>query len=214
VRELILVRHGHAASNVDGVVSSTPPGAGLPDQGREEALALRELLAYEKIDNGIASALLRTQETLALALGVRDVPTTIFGGLNEINFGAYEGGPLADYRTWAWTSEPDDECPGGGESRTDAALRFAAALDVLVARPEERILVVSHALPVRYVIDASDGRFPASRIDHVDHAVPFVLGEAEIVRAAVTLRVWAHAPRFVDADRYGSDLDVGDLDQA
>ena len=156
-------------------MSSTPPGAGLSEQGREEALALRETLAYEEIDLGIASQLLRTQETLALALGGREVPTTIFDGLNEINFGAYEGGPLADYRIWAWTNEPDDECPGGGESRTEAALRFAAALDVLVGHSEERILVVSHALPLRYVIDASDGRFPAARIDHVDHATPFVL---------------------------------------
>ena len=72
MRELILARHGHAASNVQAVVSSTPPGAGLSDQGREEALALRETLAYEEIDLGIASQLLRTQETLALALGARD----------------------------------------------------------------------------------------------------------------------------------------------
>ena len=194
-------------------MSSTPPGAGLSDQGREEALALRETLAYEEIDLGIASQLLRTQETLALALGGREVPTTIFGGLNEINFGAYEGGPLADYRIWAWTNEPDDECPGGGESRTEAALRFAAALDVLVEHPQDRILVVSHALPLRYIIDASDGRFPAARIDHVDHAVPYFLSRAEVIRSAATMRAWAAAPRFVDADSYGPDLDVGDLDR-
>jgi broad specificity phosphatase PhoE len=214
VRELILVRHAHALSNVAAVVSSVPPGVGLSDQGREEALTLRETLAYEEIDLGIASQLLRTQETLSLALGGRQVPTTIFDGLNEINFGAYEGGPLAAYRTWAWTNEPDDECPGGGESRTAAAIRFAAALDVLVEHPEERILVVSHALPLRYVIDASDGTFPASRIDHVDHAVPFVIALPAVVRAAATLRAWAEAPRFTDAESYGPDLDVGDLDRA
>lgn len=213
MRELILVRHAHALSNVAAVVSSTPPGAGLSDQGCEEALVLRETLAYDVIDLGIASQLLRTQETLALALGGRPVPTVIFDGLNEIDFGAYEGGPLADYRIWAWTNEPDDECPGGGESRTAAANRFAAALDVLVERPEERILVVSHALPLRYVIDASDGRFPASRIEHLDHAVPFVVTRSEVERAAATLRSWADAPRFVDAGSYGPDLDVGDLDR-
>ncbi len=213
MRELILVRHGHAASNAASVVSSTPPGAGLSDQGREEALALREILAYEQIDLGIASELTRTQETLALALGGRDVPTLVVASLNEINFGAFDGGPLADYRTWAWTNEPDDECPGGGESRSAAALRFAGALDVLIGLAEERILVVSHALPLRYIIDAADGRFPASRIEHVVHAVPFVLTAAEIVRSAVTLRVWAQAPRFIDANSYGPDLDVGDLDR-
>jgi broad specificity phosphatase PhoE len=213
VRELILVRHAHALSNVAAVVSSAPPGVGLSDQGREEALVLRETLASEEIDLGVASQLLRTQETLALALGGRQVPTMTFDGLNEINFGAYEGGPLADYRIWAWTHEPDDECPGSGESRTDAALRFADALDVLAEHPEERILVVSHALPLRYVIDASDGIFPAARIDHVDHAVPYFMKLPAVTRSAATLRTWAEAPRFVDADSYGPDLDVGDLDR-
>jgi broad specificity phosphatase PhoE len=213
VRELILVRHGHALSNVGAIVSSTPPGRGLSDQGRDEALALRETLADEEIDLGIASQLLRTQETLALALEGRQVPLTTFAGLDEINFGAYEGGPLVDYRSWAWTHEPDDECPGGGESRTDAALRFADALDALAQHSEERILVVSHALPLRYVIDASDGIFPAARIDHVGHAVPYFMKLASVTRSAATLRAWAEAPRFVDADSYGPDLDVGDLDR-
>ncbi len=214
MRELILVRHAHALSNVAAVVSSSPPGVGLSDQGREEALVLRETLAYEEIDLGIASQLLRTQETLALALGGRQVPTMTFDGLNEINFGAYEDGPLADYRIWAWTNEPDDECPGGGESRTAAAIRFAAALDVLVERPEERILVVSHALPAP-VCDRCLRRSlslpPASStsITRCRSSSRFPRSSAQRRRCAS----WAEAPRFVDADSYGPDLDVGDLDR-
>ena len=95
--------------------------------------------------------------------------------LDEIGFGSYEGGALADYRSWAWSNEPDALCPGGGESRVDTAERIAGALDGLLGRPEETILAVSHALPSRYILDASDGSFPAARIAHVPHATPFAL---------------------------------------
>jgi broad specificity phosphatase PhoE len=200
LRELLLVRHAHAASNVADAVSSAPPGEGLSDAGVEEALALREAIAYEPIDLGVATRLARTQQTLELALGDRDVPRIVLPGLDEIGFGAFDGGPLAEYRAWAWTHEPDAECPGGGESRVHAAERFARALDELLGRPEPVVLAVSHSLPIRYVLDASDGSFPSARIAHVPHAVPFRLDADAVERAAETLRVWATAPRFSDAE--------------
>lgn len=193
------MRHAHAASNVSDSVSSVPPGEGLSEAGLEEALALREAIAYERVDLGVATPLRRTQETLELALGDRNVPRIVSPGLGEIGFGAFEGGPLAEYRAWAWTNEPDAEVPGGGESRAHAAERFAGALDDLLACPEDVILAVSHALAIRYVLDASDGSFPAARIAHVPHAVPFRLDADAVERAAETLRVWATAPRFVDS---------------
>ncbi|MFN8223524.1 MAG: histidine phosphatase family protein [Gaiellales bacterium] len=214
MREVILVRHGHAASNAEQTVSSAPPGAELSEQGIEEAFALREALAYDQIDLAVSSRLARTQQTLSVALGERPVPRTVMATLDEIHFGEFDGGPLVDYRIWAWTHAADEECPGGGESRAAAAHRFASALDELLTRVEERILVVSHALPIRYVIDASDGMFPASRIEHVEHAIPVVLTSDAIARAAVTLREWALAPRFVDwPDGVAPELEPGDLDR-
>ena len=59
-------------------------------------------------------------------------------------------------------------------------------------------MAVSHALPIRYVLDASDGRFPAARITPVPHAAPHVLDADAVERAAETLLVWASAPRFAD----------------
>ena len=199
MNRLLLVRHAHARSNADDRISSTPPGEGLSDLGVEEALALRETLAYEPIGLGVSTRLARAQETLELALGGRDVPRLVLPELDEIGFGSFEGGALADYRTWAWSNEPDALCPGGGESRVAVAERLAAALDALLARPEETVLAVSHALPIRYVLDAADGLFPAARIAHVPHATPLALDAEAVERAAETLRVWGTAPRFVDA---------------
>ena len=171
----------------------------MSETGVREAAALGETLAAAEIDLGVATRLVRTQETLELALGSRETARLVLPALDEIRFGAFEGGPLADYRAWAWSHEPQAECPGGGESRAEAAARIADALDVLLARKEDVVLAVSHALPIRYVVDASDGVFPAARIGRVPHAVPYAL-EADALRlAAETLRAWAATPRFADA---------------
>ena len=195
---LILARHGHAESNAGEIVSSVPPGGGLSSTGGAEARQLGLLLASEAIDFGISSRLLRAQQTLCLALADRELPQFVEPLLDEIGFGSFEGGSLATYRQWAWEHEPDTPCPGGGESRAAAALRFAAALAALLARPEETLFVVSHALPIRYVLDAADGRFPAARVEQVPHATPFHLDRAGVQLAAETLRGWAEAPRFAD----------------
>ena len=197
MRRLILARHGEAASNVEGIVNGIPPGGSLSAAGREEAAALGRALAGERIDLGICTRFLRTRETLRLALaGQPSVPREIMASFDEIEFGSFEGGPLEAYREWAWTHEPDDECPGDGESRVEVAIRIAGALDELLGREEETILAVGHALPVRYVIDAADETFPAARITPLEHAKPYRLDRARVEAAAETLRAWAEEPEF------------------
>ena len=199
MKTLILARHGHAASNVADTVSCLPPGEGLSELGVAEGAALRTMLAEDEIGLGVASELRRTQETLARALDGREVQTVVVPQLNEINFGSYEGGPLAAYREWAWSTAPDEECPGGGESRTAMAARVAGALDWLLARPEDTILVVWHALPIRYVLEGAAGRPPPARIGTIPHADPYRLERGDVELAAASLRAWVLAPRFADA---------------
>ncbi len=200
MKRLIVARHAEAASNVEGIVSGVVPGARLSAAGRREAGDLGRLLATERIELGVSSRFARTRETLQFALAERpDVPRIALAELDEIGFGSFEGGSLAVYRAWAWTNEPDEPCPGGGESRSDVALRIATALELLLGRPEETILVVGHALPLRYAIDAADGGFPAAKVEHLAHATPYPLTRDQADTAAETLRVWAEAPQFRDA---------------
>jgi len=202
VRTLILARHGEAVSNAAGVVSGTPPGEGLTATGVEQGQLLAVAASREPVDLGVATEFLRSQETLALALDGRDTPRIVLEELNEIRFGAFDGGLLADYRVWAWTEPPDVRPPGGaGESRAEVAARVADGLDALRARPEDTILAVGHALPVRYVLDAAQGRIPAARIEPVAHAALHRLDAGGVERAAETLRAWSHDPQFRDPDR-------------
>ena len=176
------------------------PGAGLSDQGRREGARLAVRLESARIELGVSSRFARAQETLSLALaGHPSVPTVAMPELDEIGFGAFEGGPLEAYREWAWANGPAAPCPGGGESRSDVAIRIATALELLLARPEETIVVVGHALPLRYALDAADGSFPAAKIERLAHATPYPLTRQQVDAAAETLRVWSQDPQFRDA---------------
>ncbi len=193
---LILVRHGLAGSNRDGIASSAVPGEGLVPEGIEQARALRGLLADETISLAATTDLARTQETLALALDGRDVPTILVPELNEIRFGSFDGGLLDTYRGWAAARPPSERAPGGGESRADAAARFARGLRILLARNEAMVLLVGHALMVRYALDAADDLVPAARMAAVTHAHPYRLEREEVERAADVLEAWSVEPAF------------------
>jgi broad specificity phosphatase PhoE len=196
VETLLVARHAFAGSNRDVLASCTVPGEGLTAEGRAQAARLRGLLAGEGIGLGVATELLRTQETLELALEGRDVPILVVPELNEIDFGSFEGGPLDSYRAWASAEPPYAPAPGGGESRAAAAARFARGIRAALARPEEVVLLVGHALAVRYLLDAAHGLPPAARMTPVEHATPHRLGAAEAEAAARLLEQWSAEPRF------------------
>ena len=196
MEKLILVRHALAASNATGVVSSLPPGMSLTPEGETQARALAEALAEEEIDLGVSTELARTRETLDLALGRRATPRAVMPGLNEIRFGAFEGGALADYRGWAFSAPAAARGPGNGESRAAAAARYADAYAELHARPERVVLAVGHALPIRYALDGAHGLVPAATMTPVEHATPHRLSADELERAVALLAGWARAPRF------------------
>lgn len=197
VRTIFLARHALAGSNRDGLAACTAPGVGLTPEGVEQARRLGELLEREEIDLGIATDHLRTQETLEHALAGREVRSIVVPELNEIHFGSFDGGLLVEYRAWAGAEPPSVHAPGGGESRAEAAARYARGLSIVLERPEENVLVIGHALAVRYVLDAADGLAPAALLaSPVDHARPHRLDAGELRRAAELLEEWSRAPVF------------------
>jgi probable phosphoglycerate mutase len=196
VERLLVARHALAASNEDETVSGVAPGRGLTAAGVEQARALGRALVRVPIDLAAVTEFRRTQETADLALDGRHVRRVVVPELNEVDFGRFEGGLLSAYREWAWSAPADELCPGGRESRGHAAARYARGFEILLERPEATILVVTHAVPVRYLLDAAAGRPPVARVAPVAHAEAVEL-EAPAVRAAVAaLRAWAGAPAF------------------
>jgi len=204
VDALVLARDAFAHSNRDVLASCTAPGEGLTAEGIEQARHLREELDGLRIDLGVATSFARTQQTLDLALDARDIPCIVVPELNEIGFGSFDGGSLDDYRVWAFAASPLEPAPGGGESRAAAAARFARGVRVLLARPEPVLLVVGHALALRYVLDAANGLPPAARMAPVGHATPHHVSAARAEAAAELLEAWSRVPRFRDPSSGGT----------
>ena len=191
----MLARHAESELSVVGRTNGDPSAAvALTEVGREQARLLGRDLAGDEIDLCVTSEFLRAQETADLALEGRQVPRLVLAELNDIRFGEFEGRLLTDYRAWAHTHGPTDPAPGGGDSRAQTVARYVAAYARLLERPEESVLVVAHGLPVRYVLDAVEGRNPAAAVAQVPYAEPFRLSADELRKAVARLAAWADNP--------------------
>lgn len=196
MERLILARHALAGSNRDGLASCSIPGPELTPEGIEQARRLGESLASEPIALGVATSMRRTQETLELALDGRAVTRLVVPELDEIRYGSFDGGLLDDYRAWARSEPPTVRAPGGGDSRADAAARYARGLRLVLERPEPVVLLVGHALLLRYLLDGARGLVPAALITPVEHATPYELSAEEALAAADLLDGWSRSPAF------------------
>ena len=191
---VVLARHGESERSVEGLTNGDPRIAcALTAAGREEALRLGVELADDPLDLCVTSEFERVLETADLALAGRDVPRLVLADLNDIRFGEFEGRPLTEYRAWAHAHGPEEVVPGG-DSRAQTVARYVRAYRTILARPEEVVLVVAHGLPVRYVLDALEGRDPAAAVAQVPYAEPFRLTAIELAAAVGRLETWVGAP--------------------
>lgn len=195
MRQAILARHGDSYFTSRGLVSGDPADPrGLTELGREQARRLGSLLG--DVDLCVTSEFARARETADLALDGRDVPRVVLADLNDFRGGEFDGVPFDEYRVWAEAAPPDERCPGG-ESRVDAARRYARAYRTVAGRPEETVLVVAHGLPIRYALMARDGADPIAIVDQVPFAEPFAFSADELERVAERLERWASATAWL-----------------
>src|SRR6266566_5162060 len=197
VNEVLLTRHAESEFSVRGVTNGDPAvEVGLTETGREQARHLGELLAATPVELCVVSEFQRAQETADIALEGREISRLVFPELNDIRFGAFESRLLAEYRAWARAHGPEDEPPGGGESRAATVRRYVTGYRTILARPERTILVVAHSLPVRYALSAAAGHLPAPAVEPVPYAEPFPLSASELTEAVERLEAWARAPAW------------------
>ena len=191
----ILARHGESVLSLAKLTNGDPAApCPLTETGRAEARHLGALLADTAIGLCAVSEFERVQETADLALDGRDVPRLLVPELNDIVVGEFEGGSIDDYRAWARSHGPGERPPGDGESRADVIRRYVEAYRTILARPEPLILVVGHALTVRYLTDAAAGRPPARKVEWVPYAEPFPLTAPQLGEAVERLAAWTRDP--------------------
>lgn len=152
---LILVRHGQTPSNVQGLLDTGAPGPGLTPLGREQATALVDVLAAERIDRIVASPLARTVATATPLAEERGLALGHDAGLREILAGDLEG--LADrdsHRTYlhtvfAWAAG-DLTVRMAGDPETGARFleRYDAAVEAALDGVDTAVCV-SHGAAIR-----------------------------------------------------------------
>ena len=151
----VCIRHGESEANRLGLFAGHY-NVPLTALGRRQAALTRDYLAGESFDLAVASPLLRAYETGSIALGDRAMPLLPVEGLREINGGRWERLAFADlprafpesYAVWR-------ECvgcaqPDGGEAVADLGERVWQTVKELArANPSSRVLLASHATPIR-----------------------------------------------------------------
>lgn len=130
----------------------------------------------------------RSRRTAELALAGREVPFVLEPLLDDIDVGELEGRTIDEYREWKRAHTRADPFPGG-ESLDAAARRYADAYERLLARPDQRVLVVTHEIPVRYAVNAAAGSDELDGPAHeIRNCVPHLFDEAGLRRAVAAIR--------------------------
>ena len=181
----ILARHAHSTLNLEHRINGDPRvTVPLTDQGREEARRLGDQLADVRLDLVLHTRFGRTRKTAEIAVGARDVPLEVEPLLDDIDVGDLEGQTVAEYRAWKRAHRRADLFPGG-ESLDDAARRYAEAFAKLAGRPEERILVVCHEIPIRYALNAAGGSDELDGpVHNIPNATPYLFDPPVLAAAA------------------------------
>jgi broad specificity phosphatase PhoE len=193
----LLVRHGESVFSARGLATGrVDVRCPLSARGAAQARALAEDISSEAIDLCATSELERTRETADIALADRAVPRIVLRELNDPLYGRYEGGPLDAYIAWALANGSAAEPPGGGEPRQTLVARYVAGFRRIVERPERAILIVTHSLPIGYVLMALAGRDPAPRVPLVEYAKIHVVSARELAQAVARLEDWCAAPSW------------------
>jgi broad specificity phosphatase PhoE len=187
LRLFVFARHAESAANAADVVSTNPSQpVALTARGRTQARTLGAQLAGLRVDLAIGTRLLRTRQTIDLALDGRQVPTLIEPGFDEIRAGDLEGARIKAYRSWRNQHTVGDRLPHG-ESIDDALLRYAGALRRLLARKERVTLVVIHEIALRYITSAAAAGSSPLNGTAIPNAAPYLFDEPAVQRAAARL---------------------------
>ncbi|WP_329231545.1 histidine phosphatase family protein [Streptomyces sp. NBC_00111] len=163
---LLLIRHGQTPSNVKRVLDTAEPGAALTPLGQEQAAALPDALAGERIEALYASTLLRTQLTVAPLAARTGLEVRVRDGIRELSAGDLEkcgdDQAIETYMTtvFAWAAGDTALRMPGGENGVEALRRFDAVVEEAAGTGAGTVAMVSHGAAIRM--------WSAARAENVD----------------------------------------------
>jgi len=205
VTRVFLVRHGATPRTAEDRFSGDA-GVDLSEEGCTQVRALAQRLRATPLDAIYASPLSRTLQTAELLAEGRPQPVLSRAGLREIGHGHWEGLTRREvearfpdeYR--AWEADPFTYAPEGAESGLSVLARALPVVrEIVVAHPEQTVLVVSHKATIRLLLASLLGFDMRGYRDRLDQA-PACLNVVEFkdpARARLML--------FNDVSHYASE---------
>lgn len=173
---VFLVRHGATARTAEDRFSGDV-GVDLSDEGRSQARSLAARLECSTIDAVYASPLSRTLETAQIVVAGRPLVIEQRDGLREIGHGHWEGLTRREVEAQfpeeysAWEADPFTYAPAGAESGVSVLSRALPVMrEIVVAHPEQTVLVVSHKATIRLLLASLLGFDLRSYRDRLDQA--------------------------------------------
>lgn len=186
--ELIVVRHGQTAANVDGLLVGKHDVV-LTMIGHQQAVRTGEAVRELDPDALVASPLLRTRQTAGAIAEQTMLFPEFEEDIAEFSFGDLEGWTERDALAShphlraliQGEAHPDDEWPNG-ESGTSFVTRILAGMGRIVAgHPDQRVVVVTHG----GVIGSWVARMES---DTATSFFPYLVGNCSISTFRVTNR--------------------------
>ena len=153
-----LVRHGETEWNVERRIQGWSDSP-LTPVGRAQAEVHGRLLATHGIDRVLASPLGRTKQTVAPIVRETKVEAAYDPRLREGCMGEWSGRPSQEIQSsyaeqWqARLDDPEGYRPPNGENRFDVKRRVAPLLEELNNAPHDQIVLVSHGITIRVLLE-------------------------------------------------------------
>ena len=171
---LYLVRHGATQLTTEDRFSGSV-GVDLSEEGRRQVKRLAERISDDGIAAVYCSPLSRTVETATLLARPHRLDPTHRDGLREISHGRWEGLTRREVEERfpdeyaAWEADPFTFAPKDGESGLGVLARALPVVrEIVVAHPNETVLVVSHKATLRLILSSLlgfDARGYRDRLD-------------------------------------------------
>lgn len=159
IKTLYIVRHGQTELNKQGIVQGRGMDTDLNDEGRRQAQLFFKSYGYLPFDKIYISTLKRTQQSIQPFID-KGIPFEKLSGLDELAWGVHEGQPGTPETKTAflhimreWTRGNLDVAFEGGESPNQVQARQREALDYIMSKPEEEmVLICMHGRAMRLLL--------------------------------------------------------------
>lgn len=153
---LLLVRHGEPDEG-NHLDPGDPP---LTREGQQQAQAVAELLASEKIDRIVASPQRRARQTAQPLAAMRNLPVDIVDGLAEVDLHTdrYRS-PETIRRDYPerWSEFLASPAAFFGKDEAEFSATVLSAVEGLLSRQARTIVAFSHGTPIKIVVQHALG---------------------------------------------------------